>query len=96
MNAMRERMADPLRHGLDEGPIFAACAPGLSLLEAIPEAAKCAWPGNLGRLSPAGSSFDRIRNGPQRGDVFRPAINLFVGVTTPTPPISMVRETELN
>src|SRR6186713_1227687 len=49
--------------------LFTPCTPVGSLLEALPEAAKCASRGDAVLLSPACSSFDRFRNDQQRGKV---------------------------
>lgn len=50
---------------------FTPCTRGLSLLEAMPEAARRATPGDVCLwLSPACSSFDQFRNYLQRGEFF--------------------------
>ncbi len=54
--------------------LFTPCTLINSLLEAVPEAAKTAVPGDVVLLSPACSSFDQFRNYQHRGEVFRDAV----------------------
>ncbi len=54
--------------------LFTPCTLVDSLLEAVPEAAKNALPGDVVLLSPACSSFDQFQNYQQRGECFRQAV----------------------
>jgi UDP-N-acetylmuramoylalanine--D-glutamate ligase len=55
--------------------LFTPCSIVPTLLEAVPEAAKRAKPGDVVLLSPACSSFDQFRNYQHRGEAFRDAVN---------------------
>jgi UDP-N-acetylmuramoylalanine--D-glutamate ligase len=55
--------------------LFTPCSIVPTLLEAVPEAAKRAMPGDVVLLSPACSSFDQFRNYQHRGEAFRDAVN---------------------
>ncbi|MEO6183977.1 MAG: UDP-N-acetylmuramoyl-L-alanine--D-glutamate ligase [Verrucomicrobiota bacterium] len=54
--------------------LFTPCTLVNSLLEAVPESAKNAVPGDVVLLSPACSSFDQFRNYQHRGEVYRDAV----------------------
>ena len=61
--------------------LFTPCTLVNSLLEAVPETAKMAVPGDVVLLSPACSSFDQFRNYQHRGEVYRDAVAEWVRTT---------------